>query len=621
MSRRSFASLALLVAGLSLMSLLAGVPAVPGAHSAPVIPAALPSTPGHQGPGALSQGGDAARALPLPDPQVYAALGDSITPAYDANGQATSLGVQPWYSYAVANNTASTGVYSFYQRLLTIYPNSTGVDCALPQVQTGCLYDRLLAVPGDKASDMVWQSLDAVRDGAGFVSILIGGNDVCSHSGSTPTPTPVWNFSASLNRTFEILRTELPPTTVIALANVVNVSILWTLFGGNSQAELVWQSTCPALLNAPSRAMMQYMVRAYNHVEQRIARSWNVSLWDIGNLTFSAQDVNHLDYFHPSPTGHTEIADEWWAALPYATMFPRFTSAPALPSSVPVGTSLGVQVGVQDVVAPTVTVTYKDTGAFFWSTVELSLLSGKPFNGTYGATLPFNATSVVGTLQLYLSASDVSGYLASLPGSPLQSPFQVAISSPGGGGSSPLKSVQLSPSSSTLHAGGSVTLLATALDANGSTPSTGVAYNWTLSSPAVGQLIPENDGSQALFVAGEAAGNATISVSATSGVASAVSNPAQVQVLPTPPASSQPPPATGSSPNGAQGTMPILGDLVVAGPLVFLALMGVAGLLLRHRYLHGGAAASKPADPSSISQPASTGSSSPPPGLPGAKRP
>lgn len=525
--------------------------------------------------------------LPLPDPVSYSALGDSITPAYDANGTAIDLGIQPYYSYAVGWNTS---VFSLWKRLERIYgPNS--------------ITPHLLAVPGDKASDMIWQAEEAVMNRSGFVTILIGGNDLCRHSGSTPTPTTVDNFSESLNHTFRILRTQLPPSTVVALANVVNVSILWTLFGGNSQAELVWQSTCPALLTSSGRAMMDYMDRAYNHMEQLITKQYNVTDWDLGNFSFSVDDVNHLDYFHPSYIGHQEIASQWWAALPYASMLPRFTSTPALPASLPVATPLSLQVAVQDVVAPDVDVTYKDSGAFFWSTVPLTLSSGLFYNGTFGVTLPFNATSTVGTLELYLSATDLTGYRTALPGDAPISIFQVLVTSPSSGGVGPLTSVAISPASPPdLTPGGTVTL--EALTANGSAEPGGVAYDWSLLPSSLGQLIPENEGATALFVGGEAPGNGTVTVTAISGILT-MSSTVSVHIVPVPSAQAHPPPSTPPATQEFSTGGTNWGLLIVAAPAGFLAIMALMGLLLRHRYLRSSPPSSPP--PAAASTSASAG--------------
>jgi lysophospholipase L1-like esterase/PKD repeat protein len=332
-------------------------------------------------------------------------LGDSITTAYDANGTAIDLGEQPYYSYGVGWNTT---VFSLWKRLESIYGE-------------GSITPHLLAVPGDKADDMVWQALDAVQNHSGFITILIGGNDACHHDGSTPTPTPVWNFSESLNRTFKILRHDLPASTVISLGNVVNVSELDVLFASNVQAQGVYSQECPilnsiALGNTTAAQQLNYMIDSYNRMEVQIASLYNVTLWDMHSLNFSSSDVNTLDYFHPSPLGHQAIAYKWWAVLPYAKMLPRMVN-PTYPTSVPVGAPLPISVEAWDAnpVIINVTATYRGYGQSQWSTVPLNQSSGFSWNGTFSATLPANATAFPGALDLYLSADDWTGYNSTLP--------------------------------------------------------------------------------------------------------------------------------------------------------------------------------------------------------------
>jgi lysophospholipase L1-like esterase len=339
----------------------------------------------------------------LPDPVSYSVLGDSISTAYDANGSLLNFGEQPYYSYGVGWNTT---VFSLWKRLEAIYgPNS--------------VTPHLIAVPGDKASDLVWQALDAVQNHSGFVTLLIGGNDACASSSSTPAPTPVWNFSQSLNRTFTILRSELPPSTVISLGNVVNVSQLGALFAGNLQAETVYSQTCPILDdaiggNASAASQLAYMIKAYNKIEDQIVKVYNVTLWDINSFNFTAADVNTLDYFHPSVIGHSLLASMWWSHLPYAAMLPRMTNA-VYPAATPLGTPLNLSVTAQDAVPMQLTATYKGPAMSSWATTNLTLSTGAGNNGTFGVTLPSNATSALGTLKFYLTANDTTGYSSTLP--------------------------------------------------------------------------------------------------------------------------------------------------------------------------------------------------------------
>lgn len=565
-----------LLAALAMLVLVAPAGAVGTASPS------LPAAP-HASPASLAA--PVRPAVRLPDPRSYSALGDSITTGYDSDGSfdLSTEGPQPWFAYALGNysgNGAYPPTLSIYQRLLRLYPNTS----------TEKLTAHLEAVPGDRASDIIWQSVRAVQNQSGFVTILIGGNDVCDGSGTTYTPTPVWNFSASINHSLQILTNGLGRGVVIGLGDVVNVTHLWTLFGGNEQAQLVWENTCPALLTTSGRALMQYMIPQYNHIEQLTvqrydAMGYDVSLFDIENYSFSVDDVNHLDFFHPSPSGHNNLASQWWSALPYSTESPLFTSSPALPATVPVGTQLPVAVEVRDPVPPTVTVTYKETGAFFWTTRTLSLESGEAWNGTFNTTLPFNATDVVGGLQLYFTATDPDGYWAVLPGGSTQGPtslYDVQVTSTESTTYSPLASVSLSSAPTSLPIGGTITFTATAWGANGFEEHAGVAYAWNLQPASLGQVIPEGNQSQALFEAGGEAGTATIEVTAYSGVGNRSMN-ATFTIQAAPPTTNIPPATPGPTPSAQGSALPDLGLLLIVVPVVALGAAAGLGLLLRRR--------------------------------------
>ncbi len=338
----------------------------------------------------------------LPDPVSYSALGDSITPAFDANSTAVDAGTQPYYSYAVGWNTS---VFSIWERLERLYG-------------PGSVTTHLLAVPGDRSVDMIWQAQRAVQNRSGFVTVMIGGNDLCDHSGSYPsetlTPTSVANFSANLNQTFTILRNGLPASTIIALANVVNVSRLAVLFAGNSQAQTVYSQVCPALLSGTGIALLRSTQMAYNAAEQTIARHFNVSLWDMGELNFTASDVNTLDYFHPSVAGQGMIASLFWDSLPYAKMLPAL-SVPSLPSTVFEGGPIPLNVSYRDVVAANVSVLFEPAGATQWTVYPLAQTTGTPDQGTFAGTLPLAATATPGALHLYFKGSDGAGSTTYLP--------------------------------------------------------------------------------------------------------------------------------------------------------------------------------------------------------------
>ena len=374
---------------------------------------------GHVSPPAPTLMEDLSRAASqspgsLPNPVSYSALGDSITPAFDANGSALDAGIQPYYSYAVGWNTS---VFSIYERLERLYG-------------PGSVTTHLLAVPGDKSQDMIWQAQRAVQNHSGFVTVMIGGNDLCDHSGSYPsetlTPTSVANFSSNLNQTFTILRQGLPASTVIALANVVNVSRLAVLFAGNSQAQTVYSQVCPALLSGAGIALLRTTQQEYNAAEVTIAQHFNLTLWDMGALNFNASDVNSLDYFHPSIAGHQMIAQLFWSVLPYAKMLPEL-SAPTFPSSLLQSASVPLQVSARDVVPAQVEAVVESPGSSHWTATPLTEISGVAYQGIFAGTIPSASTATPGLLRFYFEGNDTTGTTTTLPlGAPATS-FEINV--------------------------------------------------------------------------------------------------------------------------------------------------------------------------------------------------
>src|SRR5215211_7282036 len=106
-------------------------------------------------------------------PHRMAAVGDSITTATDVGWCCVNpSGGNPQYSWSTGTDPA---VYSHYQRL-----------AAEPGRATASALNA--AVPGADSSDLAGQLGQAAAYGADYVTVLIGGNDVCWN----PTPVDVF---------------------------------------------------------------------------------------------------------------------------------------------------------------------------------------------------------------------------------------------------------------------------------------------------------------------------------------------------------------------------------------------------------------------------------------------
>lgn len=232
-----------------------------------------------------------------------AALGDSITQAYSA---CCSQGEQPLNSWSTGNGRGD-GVTSHYQRVLQLTPGIAGKN-----------FNN--SVSGAKASDLPRQALEAAGQGAEYVTVLIGANDVCTPS--LDTMTPVDDFRASVTRALGTLE-QVRPRPQVLVASIPNIYRLWSVLQDDPAAQAAWSAAriCQALLAASNTEdMRQQFVRrqlAFNAVLAEACAQFRSCRTDGGVVyayNFTASDVSVLDYFHPSVKGQATLADITWTA-------------------------------------------------------------------------------------------------------------------------------------------------------------------------------------------------------------------------------------------------------------------------------------------------------------------
>jgi lysophospholipase L1-like esterase len=107
-----------------------------------------------------------------PLPSSMAAIGDSITRAYDV---CCSYGDHPGQSWSTGS-TSYDGITSHYERIRQL--NSAIAGHGYNNAVTGA---KMAAAPG--------QATQTVNQAARYVTILLGANDLCSSSPSTMTST------------------------------------------------------------------------------------------------------------------------------------------------------------------------------------------------------------------------------------------------------------------------------------------------------------------------------------------------------------------------------------------------------------------------------------------------
>jgi lysophospholipase L1-like esterase len=238
-----------------------------------------------------------------PLPKSMAAIGDSITQAAD---------VCCWYGDHPANSWSTgyaswDGIKSHYERILAVKPIISGHN-----------YND--SVSGARMSNAPTQAAKAVSQGAAYVTILMGANDLCTSSPSTMTS--VSTFRSQFQQTLATLDSGLPVKAHIFVSSIPDVYQLWSIYHTSLSAQLVWSAAgiCQSLLSPYRTDAERQLVRdrniAFNSVLEQECANYASCKFD-GNAVFSYQftrsDVSVLDYFHPSLSGQAKLASVTWA--------------------------------------------------------------------------------------------------------------------------------------------------------------------------------------------------------------------------------------------------------------------------------------------------------------------
>jgi lysophospholipase L1-like esterase len=251
--------------------------------------------------GALS-----ANASPL-YPRSMASTGDSITRAY--NTGFFPYTDNPSASWSTGTNSS---VVSHYTRLLALQP-----------AIAGHAYND--AKSGAKMIDLAGQLATAAKQHVDYVTVLMGGNDVCTSTESAMTS--VATFQSQFITAMNSIASRSPSTRVY-IVSIPNVYDLWSVLKDDFLARSVWSlfGVCQSMLANPlsidqadnyRRARVLQRETDFNAVLQSVCAQYSHCRYDGGAVfgtTFSAADVTSRDYFHPSIAGQAKLAAVTWSA-------------------------------------------------------------------------------------------------------------------------------------------------------------------------------------------------------------------------------------------------------------------------------------------------------------------
>jgi lysophospholipase L1-like esterase len=237
-------------------------------------------------------------------PNSMAALGDSITRAYDV---CCSYSDHPGQSWSTGGSWYD-GISSHYER---IRRHNSAI--------TGHAYN--VAVTGAKMSAADGQASAAAARDVAYVTILLGANDLCTSSPSTMTSTE--NFRAQFSQAMSTLKQQLPNARIF-VSSIPDIYQLWKVLHTNRVARTVWATAhiCPSMLGATrTEAQRQQVVArevAFNQILADTCHQYGANCrWDGGatyDYRFTASQVSVLDFFHPDLDGQAALARVTWAA-------------------------------------------------------------------------------------------------------------------------------------------------------------------------------------------------------------------------------------------------------------------------------------------------------------------
>lgn len=241
----------------------------------------------------------------VPLPNSMAATGDSITRAYNT-------GAFPFVDNPAASwstGTSST-VSSHYLRVL-----------ATNALIKGKNYND--AKSGAKMADLNAQMVTVNSQRIDYVTVLMGGNDVCTSTvGTMTSPT---DFASQFTAAMTTISGG-SPNAYVFVASIPNAYQLWQILKDNASARRAWSTykICQSILANPlstaavdvarRNAVLQRNIELNQQLAQ-VCATFVRCRFDgnaVFNTAFTASDISTRDYFHPSVAGQAKLASVTW---------------------------------------------------------------------------------------------------------------------------------------------------------------------------------------------------------------------------------------------------------------------------------------------------------------------
>jgi lysophospholipase L1-like esterase len=259
-------------------------------------------------------------------------IGDSITVAFDSN----FLFINPSESWVNGYYGVDEELYGFED----VYSHSQRADAAF-----GVVSNVNGGRSGEGMAGMWMQALGAVSTTPYYVTVELGGNDVCRDSAfDVPMPRDValdfLDGVLMLDPSIVGFPGGLTPGATVYVASIPDVKQLYDvakdqtgLFG--LDCETIWLTTtigfpCGSMLAPYNTEATRLAVQAANYeynrlleivVDMVVPLSSNVYweyTWSVWNHPVQGNEISSIDCFHPSSDGQRALSEITWSDGPFS---------------------------------------------------------------------------------------------------------------------------------------------------------------------------------------------------------------------------------------------------------------------------------------------------------------
>lgn len=262
-----------------------------------------------------------ARLAPL---RLYA-IGDSISTAFDA--------------WLPADNPALSwvnGYHGSFEELFGIPDIQSHNQRITAAYGSGGRKNVSRAENGARWEDALDQAQDVAAKAPTYVTILLGGNDVCRDS--IEDLPPVAEIQGHVVATLDFLDLALPTGATVLVAGIPDLKRLYEVARDEKSllgidCEEIWATPvlgfpCGSMLSPDNsesdRLFVQSLNFAYNDAIRAavVARNANsrrayYRFVDLESVPFGGDDISSIDCFHPSDEGEALLSEVIWSAGPF----------------------------------------------------------------------------------------------------------------------------------------------------------------------------------------------------------------------------------------------------------------------------------------------------------------